>query len=327
MKPEVGIELLVVILVVGRIVSALLLAGSGSLWYEAFSVVSLTIAALITEIRSHRDRLDHLKSRSCMSNGIVLGAITVPTLLSARLIQMQRCSRATGDQDQAIIDSKYGFSLAVACSMSMLFRVSSFARKQRRPSHWLGVSVLEFFCAVALFVAAVKQKSAWSGVDGVSWLAVYTLGGKVLFSYVVETFSYTGTIGEVMLAVQGIVLYGANALTAFSASAVKSGVEKPQDQGVINALLQALLLGLLAVPLLTKLIGNGLLSTVGGSRPQGRKDWFIRSRAGLFYLLLVLVVFAAVPLWVDFVTGVRRNPVVWCLQKRHRRFLYGNVTT
>ncbi|KAL2620146.1 hypothetical protein R1flu_000351 [Riccia fluitans] len=122
-----------------------------------------------------------------------------------------------------------------------------------------------------------------------------------------------------MLVVQGIVLYGAKALAALSpSSTTEAGDGKPQDQDVINALLQGLLLGLLAIPLLTKLIGNSLYQVFGTSedatRKHSSKDEYRKPRAGLFYLLLVLVVFAAVPLWVSFVTGVRVNPVVWCLQ-------------
>ncbi|KAL2620145.1 hypothetical protein R1flu_000350 [Riccia fluitans] len=170
-KAEAVIEPLVVILVVGRIVLALLLAGSGSLWYEAFGVVALTFAALITEFQTYRNRLDHLKPRSSISNGILLGAITVPTLLSARLLHMQKYSSATGHSN-----IKFDFSLALACSMSMLLRVLSLSRKQRKPSQWFGISAFEITCATGSFIAAIKRKALWSGLDGISWLAVYTGG-------------------------------------------------------------------------------------------------------------------------------------------------------
>ncbi|KAG6547933.1 hypothetical protein Mapa_010753 [Marchantia paleacea] len=211
-KSEAGIELAVAVLVVARVVFPILQSQAGTLWCEATGVVILTSVALFAEFQGRKQLLDHLKPRSSMSSGILLGAVTVPTLLSARLLQLQRCCSSTENSQSAIDRMKFDFWLALACSMT-----------------------------------------------------------------------------------------------------------------VIDALLQGLILGLFAMPVILKRLYRRLPSVFGWlddqsiPEKQSRKELYMNYRAGSFYLLLLAVVFAAVPLWVGVVTGYVLNPVIWTLRFVWRR--------
>lgn len=318
-KSEAGIELAVVVLVVARVVLPILHSQAGTLWREAAGVVILTGVALFADFQGRKQLLDHLKPRSSMSSGILLGAVTVPTVLAARLLQHQRSSSSTEISQFATDRMKFEFWLAVACSTSMLLYLVSFLWKQK-PSRWWLSSILESSCTTVLVLTTFWRMSSVGATDGAVWAAVYIVGGKILFTRVLETFPHTGTVGEVMLAVQGIVLYAANAVGTLAADS-----DKEADQAVVDALLQGLILGLLAMPVVLTRLHFRLPSVFGRlddhriPEKQSRIDMYMNHRARSFYLLLLVVVLAAVPLWVGVVTGHVLNPVTWTLRFVWRR--------
>lgn len=318
---EVALEALVVTGVVGRVVWALL--GCGSLSYEAGGLVVLTQLAIGLEFASGKKRqLQQLKPRSNASSGILLGAVTLPLVLSARLVQLSRSQASSA----GVARLKFEFWLALACSTSMLMLLISFLQKKHGVGSWRCSAFLEYsnVAVLILLTPGLPSSTSWIGL----WAAVYIVGGKALFSYVLRTFPFSGTVGEVMLVVEGIVLYGANAAArsiprslSVSTDEGGGGGDLEQGQFLTSTVVQGTVLGVLAIPLIYRVLCHGLpfllkrAHFVQGLEARSNNGGLYRSyNAGLFYVVLLLMLFAVIPRWLYAVTGTSINPVFWAVE-------------
>ncbi|CAM6085856.1 unnamed protein product [Calypogeia fissa] len=314
LNSEAALEALVVIGVVGRVVWSLL--GSESLAWEAGGLVTLATLALGLEFASWRSRLlQQLKPRPNLSSGILLGSVTLPIVLSARLVQLLRGSAVSGEISPADLERlKLEFWLALACSTSMLMMIVSFWQK-RGASSWKCAAFLEYSSVAVLMLMTPGQKLSmnWIGL----WAGVHILGGKGLFSYVLRVFPFSGTVGEVMIVVEGIVLCGANAAAWFlprilSVSTGEAGDLAPGH--LMSTVLQVTILGVLLIPLIYQVLYRGLQFIERRKDGKERKGFHEMFKAGLFYIVLLLMVFLAIPMCLGMVTAERINPLFWAIQ-------------
>lgn len=314
-------EASVTILIVGRILMGL----RGIFNNEAKGLIFLTVISLLVEIISKNGRkLQFLNFRATKTSGILLGSVTLPLVMASRMTLLMRKSLEESSQ-LGLERARMEFWTSIACSSALLLQLASSLTnkvergKKRKDRSWdeglvmtmtiLGVSMAGIMSLV--WQLGLHTRTVWYGCGtGMVWYVSHALGSAALFYHLPQAFPSSTSPGEAMLVSHGLSLFIGNALIFSLRNLVPQfGLQGTEDP--VGAMVQAIVLGMLMVPLLyTSLLNTLSLKALEMTGKKGKiLEYF--PKAVVFYLTVLIVILCAAPAWLQSVAEISEHPIVW----------------
>ncbi|XP_027341611.1 dolichol kinase EVAN isoform X2 [Abrus precatorius] len=270
-------------------ISTILFSLPLSLLFHGVSLSLLTLASFFLEISFDNSNSPSLfRTRPGASSGILLGAVTLPSLLLSKLVQLSRGLSLAQLQLQEIqyLTLQYWATSASACSV-VLFLAFAQRRSPLTPSHW----VVRFSLCSIFFQALVS----------------------------VAALATTSQIGEAFLVTAGIVLYFGDMLLltikklcGLLVSTKLVTAEHELRRSEISIIIQGLVLGLLLYPVALKYILQIWEWSINTASAEGRRYTEV-GRSIIFIASLGFVLIVIVPSWMQFVQEFHVHPFFWVL--------------
>ncbi|KAL1128755.1 hypothetical protein V6Z11_A13G269600 [Gossypium hirsutum] len=283
-------ERAVVFFFVFRVLSSLPL----SLLPHALSLSLLSVFSLFVEIRAD-GCLSLFKTRPGASSGIMLGAVTLPTMMLSKLIQL---SRAFSLQQIEIGELEH---------MTMQFWAASAC-----------------CCGVLIFLSILMWRTSYNKNPHFScsvWDAKFSLSCVILFSVVccisLATISHTG---EALLLTSGLVLYFGDMLACTISKvcrllvspelvSIRYGIKRSE----IGIIIQGVLLGLLIFSAVFKFVIHLWEFFWRADNSESRQNKEIR-RSLIFFASLGFNMIVVAPSWMMIVLDFDVHPILWIFQ-------------
>ncbi|KAB2050555.1 hypothetical protein ES319_A13G254400v1 [Gossypium barbadense] len=280
-------ERAVVFFFVFRVLSSLPL----SLLPHALSLSLLSVFSLFVEIRAD-GCLSLFKTRPGASSGIMLGAVTLPTMMLSKLIQL---SRAFSLQQIEIGELEH---------MTMQFWAASAC-----------------CCGVLIFLSILMWRTSYNKNPHFScsvWDAKFSLSCVILFSVVccisLATISHTG---EALLLTSGLVLYFGDMLACTISKvcrllvspelvSIRYGIKRSE----IGIIIQGVLLGLLIFSAVFKFVIHLWEYFWRADNSESRQNKEIR-RSLIFFASLGFNMIVVAPSWMMIVLDFDVHPILW----------------
>ncbi|ONK63743.1 uncharacterized protein A4U43_C07F18450 [Asparagus officinalis] len=318
-------ERAVVFLFISRVLFSIPL----SLLYEAFALCLLAIAGLAVEISAENSKaVNCFKQRPGASSGILLGAVTLPTVMLSRLIQMSRAISVNDIEleGSAYLSTQY-WAASASCFGVLIFIYQTL---QQSPTATCRLNLwhsraskfsLLYTTAYALtyyLSFARKSYSGWCAAFDLLWLLIHGLVTVILIQHILQTFPSCASIGEALLASSGLVLYFGDML-AYTLSKISTFLF-PQLNFVqigngseISTVIQGVLLGILLLPTFYKFAlriwSHFTNPTKSAEQEVGRCRMI--GKSVLFYVSLFVMLTMIVPAWMYFIQDFHVHPVPW----------------
>ncbi|KAG4980988.1 hypothetical protein JHK82_034234 [Glycine max] len=264
------------------------------------------------------------RTRPGASSGILLGAVTLPSLLLSKLVQLSREFSLAQLHLEEIqyLTLQYWATSASACSVVLFL---AFARRRRAPSspsHWgVRFSLCSIFFQALVSVAALATTSQIGLHPALKlmWALCHGLASVKLIQHFLRTFPSCASIGETFLVTSGIVLYFGDMLLLtikklhgllMSSELVTAEYEISRSE--ISIIIQGLVLGLLLYPIALKYILQIWEWFISTASAEARRYCEI-GRSLMFVASLGIVLILIVPSWMQFVHEFRMHPFFWVL--------------
>lgn len=306
-----------------------------SLFYESIALVLLAIAALFLDISADNSPfLIRFKTRPGVSSGILLGTVTLPTVMISRLIQL---SRALSEHDiepeefgymnmQYWASSLSCFGMLVFLWAVMFYSVdkSSFLQlcSVQDPKFTLLYMVL--YAVVCLTTLSTKFCCGFDVAMKFLLILCHGLASVTLIQHILHTFPSCASIGEALLVTGGLILYFGDmlalTLAKINISALPSNLRAVHfgiRRSKISTILQGVVLGLLLLPVLYKFVlgiwkyfsrsTNSEAFAAEGMTCEGI------GRSIIFYASMAMVLILIVPGWTAWVQEFHMHPFLWVL--------------
>ncbi|CAJ1955897.1 unnamed protein product [Sphenostylis stenocarpa] len=295
-----------------------------SLLFHGVALSLLTLASFSLEISFDSSNSPSLfRTRPGASSGILLGAVTLPSLLLSKLVQLSRGISLAQLQLQEIqyLTWQYWATSASACSV-VLFLAFARRRSSLSPPHWgVKFSLCSIFLEVLVSVAALATTSqiGMHPALKLAWVFSHGLASVKLIQHFLRTFPSCASIGEASLVTSGIVLYFGDMLLLtikklhgllFSSELVAAEYETSRSE--ISIIIQGLVLGLLLYPIALKYILQVWEWSINTSSAEARRYYEI-GRTLIFVASLGFVLIMIVPSWMQFVQEFHEHPFFWVI--------------
>ncbi|KAH9660592.1 Dolichol kinase EVAN [Citrus sinensis] len=264
----------VVVLIVCRVLYSLPL----SLLCPGLNLAILSLFALFLDIRlDDSAALSRFKTRPGASSGILLGAVTLPTVMISKLIQLTRAYSLQQIELQELehMTMQY-WATSASCFGVLIFLclvVLSTPNTKRFPrSFSVWDATLSIFCVASYAVTCCVSLAAISHtgkfatrrsntVLKLMWELYHGLVAVMLIQRLLDKFPSCASIGELLLVTVGLVLYFGDMLACTIAKVsgslistelvyIKYGIRRSE----ISIIIQGVVLGLLLFPLLLKVL-------------------------------------------------------------------------
>ncbi|XP_004487072.1 dolichol kinase EVAN [Cicer arietinum] len=299
-------------------ISTILYSLPFSLLSHALSLSLLALASFFLEISVESSISPFLlRTRPGASSGILLGAVTLPSLILSKLIQSSRGLSLGQLQPQEI---EY-LTLQYWATTASVFTVLLFLAFTLRHSHWALRFTFSFIFFQALLCIAALVTTSQIGLHPalkLLWVFFHGLASVKLIQHFMRTFPSCASIGEAFLVAAGIVLYFGDmlllTLKKLCGLLVSSELATADDikRSEINIIIQGLVLGLLLYPIALKYILQIWEWSISTSYSEQRKYYEI-GRSLIFFASLGFVLIVIVPLWMQFVQEFHMHPFLWVL--------------
>ncbi|KAH1222209.1 Dolichol kinase EVAN [Glycine max] len=259
------------------------------------------------------------RTRPGASSGILLGAVTLPSLLLSKLVQLSREFSLAQLHLEEIqyLTLQYWATSASACSVVLFL---AFARRRRAPSspsHWgVRFSLCSIFFQALVSVAALATTSQIGLHPALKlmWALCHGLASVKLIQHFLRTFPSCASIGETFLVTSGIVLYFGDMLLLtikklhgllMSSELVTAEYEISRSE--ISIIIQGLVLGLLLYPIALKYILQIWEWFISTASAEARRYCEI-GRSLMFVASLGIVLILIVPSWMQVLSFVFSEP-------------------
>ncbi|XP_008789547.1 dolichol kinase EVAN-like [Phoenix dactylifera] len=309
-------------------VSRVLFSAPLSLSFEAAALVLLTVCGLVVEISADcSTALDRFKTRPGASSGILLGAVTLPTVMLSRLIQLSRAllRQDAGPEELAYMSMQY-WTVSVSCFGVLIFFFFILRRSPNNASSSSQASKYSFLHTVLYVLTccllfATKSDSGWFITNNLLWLLWHGLTTVFLIQHILQTFPSCASIGEALLVSSGLVLYFGDMLGLtlskinFSLLSSKLNFIRYGTRSEIATVIQGHLLGLLLLPVFYKSLLQIWMYFANLNKPeeQAAEGWTYRriGSSAVFYASLLVMFTILVPAWMYFIQDFHVHPLLW----------------
>ncbi|KAF6151901.1 hypothetical protein GIB67_010475 [Kingdonia uniflora] len=308
-----------------------------SLFYQGFAICLLAFAALFVEISAQRSSnalIAKFKTRPGASSGILLGALTLPTVMLSRLIQLSRLllSHHVQPQDITSLTVQY-WAVSASCFSVLVFLLfilrdsdnknKVFNVKTARDSGFILLYTL-LYATVCSLSLATKLHSVLHAATMLLWVFCHGFAAVKLIQHVHRTFPLCSSMGEALLVTAGITLYFGDMLgytlvkleTYLTPSSLASASYE-MKRSEISTIIQGVLAGLLLFPFLYKfilLVCSHCIFWVSSEASATKKKMSNGiAKSLVFYISLAVTLLVIVPAWMQFVQDFHMHPVSWVL--------------
>ncbi|XP_050935734.1 dolichol kinase EVAN isoform X1 [Cucumis melo] len=309
-------------------ITSLLVSLPFSLLYYGLALSLLTLAALCIEIQAESSNsLHQFKTRPGASSGILLGAITLPGVMLAKMIQLTRAFSSNHIALEEIETWTMQFWSTSTCCLSVLTLlknsmhesdVVSLACPQRLWRLRLDLGCKILYGVVCYSSLATIYPNVVHVALMLSWIVCHGLVASKLIQHLLCTFPACASIGEALLVTSGLVLYFgdmlgctiAKVLGAFSSSDLVS-FQYTMNRSEISPIVQGLLLGLLLCSVIFKHLH--IWECILNTENSEAKKYFEIRRSMIFFALLGFILIVVVPSWMMFVHEFDAHPYLWVI--------------
>ncbi|KAF8397730.1 hypothetical protein HHK36_016652 [Tetracentron sinense] len=343
-------ERIVVLLFISRV----LFSAPLSLFYEGLAISLLGFFALFVEISAENSNsLSRFKTRvrrfvvpgvfsgeirvfsvggPGASSGILLGAVTLPTVMLSRLIQLLRAlpSPDIGPEEFGYLKVQY-WAISTSCFSVLVFlclvlwhsanNTTSLRLHSVRDAKF-SLFIIVFYAAVCSISLATNAHSGLSVALKLLWVLCHGFAAVRLIQHILHTFPSCASIGEALLVTAGLVLYFGDML-AYTLAKVDGylmpsefdSVQYKSKRTEISTIIQGMLLGLLLFPIFFKFVlkiwGDFASSTNSEARAAEERTVKGIDRSLVFYISLAITLILIVPTWMQFVQDFDLHPFLW----------------
>uniref|UniRef100_A0A1D1XFZ3 dolichol kinase n=1 Tax=Anthurium amnicola TaxID=1678845 RepID=A0A1D1XFZ3_9ARAE len=318
--------------VVSMFISRVLLSVPPSLFYEAVGLCLLAVAALLLEIAFERSpaAVDRFRTRLGASSGILLGAITLPTVMLSRLIQLSRLLSIhdVGPEEIQHLSMQY-WAVGVSCFSVLVFLFLALRHSFNSSSYFHRGIIQEakfgiFY--IIIYVIACSMSLAMKSNEGslvavkMLWLLSHGLACVTLIQHILHTFPSCASVGEALLVSSGLAFYFGDLLTYTLAKIdpfllLSESYFVNGSKSHISTIIQGFLLGLLLLPAFYKFvlhIWDNLSVPIKSKTQVGEGSSSSEfGRSILFYASLAVLLIVIAPLWMEFVQDFHVHPLLW----------------
>ncbi|XP_065865921.1 dolichol kinase EVAN isoform X2 [Euphorbia lathyris] len=314
-------ERAVVMLFIGSVLFSI----PSTLFHHGIALFLLGIVALGIEIRveTFSSSLNQFKTRPGASSGILLGAVTLPTLMLSKLIQLSRAIPPYEIQYEVNylamqFWATYASCFSVLVVLCLLTCTSLYSSEISPQRHWGAMFCLSctVLCSVLFFFSSIGLPATLKLV----WVLSHGFAAVRLVQHLLNTFPSCASIGEALLVTTGLVLYFGDMLACTFAKFLgylipseKVPVKYRIKRSEISIIIQGLVLGLLLFPFFFKFILH-LWNHVCRATSSGLGTYNERRRAFLFSTSFGLIMLVLVPSWMQFVLDFQVHPVLWVVE-------------
>nr|XP_019710994.1 dolichol kinase EVAN isoform X2 [Elaeis guineensis] len=318
--------------VVFLFVSRVLFSAPLSLFFENAALVLLTVSGLVVEISAESSTaLDRFKTRPGASSGILLGTVTLPTVMLSRLIQLSRAllTQDAGPEKLAYKNMQY-WTVSVSCFGVLIFiflvlkhsrnSASSFHVGSSRASRYSLLHTVLYVLTCYLSFAT-KSDSGWFITNNLLWLLNHGLATVFLIQHILHMFPSCASLGEALLVTSGLVLYFGDMLgqTLLKINVFflpsKLNFISYGTRSEIATVIQGFILGLLILPVFYKSLLQIWIYFVNLNKPekQAAAGWTYRriGSSAVFYASLLVMLMVLVPAWMYFIQDFHVHPLLW----------------
>ncbi|XP_016755944.1 dolichol kinase EVAN [Gossypium hirsutum] len=318
-------ERVVVLIFVLRVLSSLPLA----LLPHAHSLSLLSLFSLVVEIRVDNSP-SLFKTRPGASSGIILGAVTLPTVMLSKLIQLSRAVSLQQIEIGELEHMTMQFWAASACSCGVLiflFIVAWCAANKKNPhfscSVWdakFSLSCVILYSAVCCISLATISHTGFNTALKLLWLLCHGFATVKLIQHLLSTFPFCASIGEANLVTSGLVLYFGDMLACTISKvcrllippelvSIRYGIKRSE----IGIVIQGVLLGLLIFSAVFKFLIHLWEYFWGANNSESRERKEIW-RSLIFLTSLGFIMIAVAPSWMMIVLDFDLHPVPWIFE-------------
>ncbi|XP_073140155.1 dolichol kinase EVAN isoform X2 [Henckelia pumila] len=307
-------ERAVVLLYVIRILSS----SSLSLIPQAFSLSVLSLFALCVEIfadHASNPLAHYFQTRPGASSGILLGAVTLPSLMFSRLIQILRAVTLHEVGIEELEHLKLQFWAVSAICFTVLFFLCIIGRHQTKNidffSSKINLNAKHSFMVVAsLGFCFSSLFGGWHVSLMLLCVLCHGLTAVKLLQKMLRTFPACVSIGESLLVTSGLVIYFGDMLTCTAAKVflVQNGIKRSE----ISTIIQGMIFGLLLLPVFYKYVIQ-MWECCASFWSNGAQENHDIQRSFVFYVLLTSVLVVVAPSWMQFVHDFQMHPLLWAL--------------
>ncbi|RDX81049.1 Dolichol kinase EVAN, partial [Mucuna pruriens] len=289
-----------------------------SLLFHGVALSLLALASFFLEISFDSSNSSSLfRTRPGASSGILLGAVTLPSLLLSKLVQLSRGFSLAQLQLEEIqyLTLQYWATSASACSVILLLALAQ-RRASLSPSHWgVRFSLCSIFFQALLSVAALATTSqiGLHPALKLTWVFCHGLAAAKLIQHFLRTFPSCASIGEAFLVTSGIVLYFGDMLLLTSkklygllVSLELATAEYEISRSEISIIIQGFVLGLLLYPIALKYILQIWEWSINTASAEAR--YYEIGRTLMFIASLGFVLIVIVPSWMQVLSFVFSEP-------------------
>ncbi|XP_050373254.1 dolichol kinase EVAN [Argentina anserina] len=322
-------ERAVVALFVGRVVFSLPL----SLLPHGVALSLLAISALVLDVladsssSSSASLLSHFQTRPGASSGILLGAVTLPTVMISKMIQLSRAFALdqVPCQELESLSMQYWAISASSLSVLIFLCITIWCAPVNWPPPYLrsvwhttfSLSCIVLHTAVCCATLGSSSLTSSEAALKLLWMLCHGLAVVKLIQHVFRTFPSCASIGEACLVASGLVLYFGDMLaytiSKVSGVLIKSDVvQYGNNTSEINVIIQGFLLGLLLFPMVFKLllwIWECSFTTAQSKVRTNNEIW----RSVIFFSSLGFIMIVISPAWMQFVQDFHMHPFSWVL--------------
>ncbi|KAK4856523.1 hypothetical protein QYF36_018447 [Acer negundo] len=320
-------ERAVVVLFVCRVLFSLPL----SLLCHGLNLAFLSLFALLLDIRADisASSLPQFNTRQGASSGILLGAVTLPTLMISKLIQLTRAYSLHQIELQELEHMTMQYWATSASCFGVLMFICIVMWRAPKTTHRHGSytfwDLISLFCIISYALTCCVSLSTIS-LTGLNtalkliWVLCHGLVAVKLLQQLVNTFPSCASIGEVLLVTAGLVLYFGDMLACTIAKvsshlisteiiSVQYGIRRSE----ISIIIQGLLIGLLLFPIFFKFVLHMWEWSLRMGHSEARTSNEL-GRSLLFFTSLGFILTVIVPSWMQFVQDFHVHPVLWVLK-------------
>ncbi|KAH7542681.1 dolichol kinase EVAN [Ziziphus jujuba] len=295
-----------------------------SLLCHGFALFLLALSALFLDIRADNfNSFALFKTRPGASSGILLGAVTMPTVMMSKLIQMARAVslKEVGIEEFEHLTMQYWATSACCLSVLIFLCIILWrAPENRHPRVWdakLSLSCMVLYIALCCVSLGTISVTGFHTTLKLLWMLSHGFAAVKLIQHLLNTFPSCASIGEALLVTSGLVLYFGDmmALTIvklsgflFTSEVVRYGSKRSE----IGIIIQGMLLGLLLFTVVFKFFLQVLEWSLKTASSESRKyDEIWRSL--IFFASLGFIMIVVIPSWMQFVLDFHMHPLLWIL--------------
>ncbi|XP_058084202.1 dolichol kinase EVAN isoform X4 [Magnolia sinica] len=322
-------ERAVVVLYISRVMFSSL--PSSLFFYESIGLLLLAFAGLFVEISAeYSNALDRFKTRPGASSGILLGTVTLPTVMLSRLIQLSRAlsEHAIEPEELEFLNVQY-WAVSASCFGVLVLLYAVIWHSATSSSHSGSVQdslctllYLVLYAAVCYMSLSSKSYSGWHIWTKLLWIVCHGLASLILIQHIFHTFPLCTSIGEALLVTGGLVFYFGDMLAftlakinEYALSSKLTTIQLGIRRSEISTISQGVLLGLLLLPIFYKFVLRIWLHFTrlinhGAHAAEGMTCEGI-GRSILFYASMAVTLIIIVPTWMQFVQDFHGHPVLW----------------